>query len=319
MKKTVSPALIGTFVMSGIVLAVIAVLLFGSGRAFEQRETYVSFFPGSVNGLSVGSNVAFRGVPIGSVTDVRLAMDFDAQDMGVDMLIPVVYEINLTTLANRGVTSGLSDAERMSILLDRGLSARLDTESLLTGRLYVSLDFRPDAERFTQGEADFLEIPSVRSPMGEVTTQLNALADKFVAMDVDEIVTSLRATLDGMNALLTNEGLQRLPETVDVVVDDLEITLRSVRDLAQAIESSVGPLESQVTEATERAEESMAEVDATLSSLQEVMDPNAPLVTGLVSTLGELEEAARALRRVSELIERDPSVLVRGRANGSGR
>ncbi|MEM7414272.1 MAG: MlaD family protein [Gemmatimonadota bacterium] len=319
MKKTVSPALIGTFVMSGIVLAVIAVLLFGSGRAFEQRETYVSFFPGSVNGLSVGSNVAFRGVPIGSVTDVRLAMDFDAQDMGVDMLIPVVYEINLTTLANRGVTSGLSDAERMSILLDRGLSARLDTESLLTGRLYVSLDFRPDAERFTQGEDELLEIPSVRSPMGEVTTQLNALADKFVEMDVDEIVTSLRATLDGMNALLTNEGLQRLPESVDIVVDDLELTLRSVRDLAQTIESSVGPLESQVTEATERAEQSMTEVDETLSSLQEVMDPNAPLVTGLVSTLGELEEAARALRRVSEMIERDPSVLVRGRANGSGR
>lgn len=319
MSKSVSPALIGAFVVSGIFLAVIAVLFFGSGRAFEQRETYVSFFPGSVNGLSVGSNVAFRGVPIGTVTDVRLAMDFETDEMGVDMLIPVVYEINLTTLANRGVTSDLSDVERMGLLLDRGLSARLDTESLLTGRLYVSLDFRPNAERFTQGEADFLEIPSVRSPMGEVTTQLNALADKFVEMDVDEIVTSLRATLDGMNALLTNEGLQRLPENVDVVVENLEVTLRSVRELAGTIESAVGPLEEQLAAAAARTESSMAEVDETMATLQDVVDPNAPLVTGLVSTMSELEEAARALRRVSDLIERDPSILIRGRATGSRR
>ncbi len=319
MKKKVSPELIGAFVVSGIVLAVIAVLIFGSGRAFERRETYVSFFPGSVNGLSVGSTVAFRGVPIGSVTDVRLAMNFSTDDMGVDMLIPVVYEINLTTLANRGVTSDLTDVERMGILLEQGLSARLDTESLLTGRLYVSLDFRPDAERFVQGEGDVLEIPAVRSPMGEVTTQLNALADKFVAMDVDEIVTSLRATLDGMNALLTNEGLQRLPENVDIVVDNLDVTLRSVRDLAAAIESSVEPLEQRVADAAVRTETSMVQVDETMASLEEVLAPDAPLVVGLVSTMEELEEAARALRRVSELIERDPSVLVRGRATGGGR
>lgn len=319
MKKKVSPELIGAFVVSGIVLTVIAVLIFGSGRAFERRETYVSFFPGSVNGLSVGSTVAFRGVPIGSVTDVRLAMNFSTDDMGVDMLIPVVYEINLTTLANRGVTSDLTDVERMGILLEQGLSARLDTESLLTGRLYVSLDFRPDAERFVQGEGDVLEIPAVRSPMGEVTTQLNALADKFVAMDVDEIVTSLRATLDGMNALLTNEGLQRLPENVDIVVDNLDVTLRSVRDLAAAIESTVEPLEQRVADAAERTETSMVQVDETMASLEEVLTPDAPLVVGLVSTMEELEEAARALRRVSELIERDPSVLVRGRATGGGR
>ena len=319
MKKKVSPELIGAFVVSGIVLTVIAVLLFGSGRAFERRETYVSFFPGSVNGLSVGSTVAFRGVPIGSVTDVRLAMNFDTDEMGVDMLIPVVYEINLTTLANRGVTSDLSDAERMNILLDRGLSARLDTESLLTGRLYVSLDFRPESERFVQGEGEVLEIPSVRSPMGEVTTQLNELADKFVEMDVDEIVTSLRATLDGMNALLTNEGLQRLPENVDIVVDNLDITLRSVRELASAIESSVEPLEERVADAAVRTETSMAEVDETMTAIQDVVAPDAPLVVGLVSTMTELEEAARALRRVSEIIERDPSILVRGRDTGGNR
>lgn len=319
MKKKVSPELIGAFVVSGIVLAVIAVLIFGSGRAFERRETYVTFFPGSVNGLSVGSTVAFRGVPIGSVTDVRLAMNFATDEMGVDMLIPVVYEINLTTLANRGVTSDLTDVERMDILLAQGLSARLDTESLLTGRLYVSLDFRPDAERFVEGESEFLEIPSVRSPMGEVTTQLNALADKFVEMDVDEIVTSLRATLDGMNALLTNEGLQRLPENVDIVVDNLDVTLRSVRDLAAAIESSIDPLEQRVAQAAERTETSMVQVDETMASLEEVVAPDAPLVVGLVSTMTELEEAARALRRVSELIERDPSILVRGRDTGGGR
>ena len=62
MNNRVSPALIGSFVVSGIVLVVAAVIVFGSGRVFQQRESFVAFFPGSVNGLTVGSNVSFRGL-----------------------------------------------------------------------------------------------------------------------------------------------------------------------------------------------------------------------------------------------------------------
>ena len=62
----------------------------------------------------------------------------------------------------------------------------------------------------------------------------------------------------------------------------------------------------------------MEDVDQTLESLRGMMGPDAPLIVSLVGTLQELEAAARSLRRVSDLIERDPSILVRGRATGGG-
>lgn len=317
MNKRVSPALVGGFVVSGIVMAVAAVIVFGSGRVFDQTRTYVSFFPGSVNGLTVGSNVSFRGVPIGTVVDVRLAMAFDSDDMGEDMRIPVLFEIDLGAVAERGVTSDIGSDERMEILLERGMSARLDTESFLTGRLYVSLDFRPGTERFIEDEqTDYQEIPTVRSPIAEAGNQLQRLADRFVDMDVEEVFLELLQTLDGVNSLLTSDEIQALPSEVGEMVSNLDRTLLSVRDLAVTVDEVIAPMQQQVEQAVVHAEESMSEVDETLDALQGVMDPQAPLMVGLVQTLGELQLAAESLRRVAELIERDPSILVRGRATG---
>jgi len=315
--KHVSPAMIGGFVVSGIVLAVIAVIIFGSGGFFDQTRTYVSFFPGSVNGLTVGANVSFRGVPIGTVEDVRLALDFSVEDMGEDMRIPVLYEIDLTSLVERGLTSDFGDAERLAVLLDRGMSARLDTESFVTGRLYVSLDFRPDTERFTYGEeSPYPEIPTVRSPMAEVGNQVQELADKFVAMDFEEIFAAFERTLDGATELLTSDQVQAIPGEVGAMVENLDQTLTAVRQLAVTVDESITPMQQQVTDAATHAEESMLEVDQTLDALQDVMDPQAPLMAGLVRTLAELELAAESLRRVADMIERDPAILVRGRDTG---
>ena len=99
---------------------------------------------------------------------------------------------------------------------------------------------------------------------------------------------------------------------------NLDLTLESVRSLTETVEASIGPLEEQVASAAENAERSMEDVDQTLESLRSVMGPDAPLIVSLVGTLQELEAAARSLRRVSDLIERDPSILVRGRATGGG-
>ena len=317
MNKRVSPALIGGFVVSGIVLTVAAVILFGSGRAFDETRTYVSFFPGSVNGLTVGSNVSFRGVPIGTVSEVLLAMSFDSEDMGEDMRIPVVFEIDLTTVAELGATSDIGSDERIQILVDRGMSARLDTESILTGRLYVSLDFRPDTERFVEGgQTEYQEIPTVRSSVAEVGNKLQGLANRFVDMNVEDVFVSLRETLDGVNTLLTSDEIQALSADVGTMVTNLDRTLLSVRDLVVTVDEAITPTQLQVEEAAVHAEESMNEVDETLEALKDVMDPQAPLMVGLVQTLGELQLAAESLRRVADMIERDPSILVRGRATG---
>lgn len=317
MNKRVSPALIGGFVVSGIVLAVAAVIVFGSGRLFDQTRTYVSFFPGSVNGLTVGSNVSFRGVPIGSVTEVLLTLSFDQDNMGEDMRIPVIFEIDLGAMGARGVTSDIGSDERMQILLDRGMSARLDTESFVTGRLFVSLDFRPGTERFVQdSQAEYLEIPTVRSPIAEVGNSLQQLADKFLEMDVGELLVEFRETLTGMNTLLTSDEMQNLPTDMSVMLAQTEETLLTLRELAVSVDGSIAPIQEQVERIALSAEQQMMEVGRTMETVDGVMDPRAPVMVGLVTTLNELQLAAESLRRAANLVEREPGVLLRGRARG---
>ena len=65
MKKQINPTRIGVFVVGAIALAVAAVIVFGSGRFFTQKDKYVSFFEGSVFGLNQGAPVVCKGVKIG--------------------------------------------------------------------------------------------------------------------------------------------------------------------------------------------------------------------------------------------------------------
>ena len=90
MKKKISPALIGAFVLGALGLFVAAVLILGSGRLFVQSRDFVLYFDGSVNGLRVGAPVKFKGVEIGSVRDILLSL---TKDMSVQR-IPVVVRVD---------------------------------------------------------------------------------------------------------------------------------------------------------------------------------------------------------------------------------
>jgi paraquat-inducible protein B len=315
----VSPALIGSFVVSGVALVVAAVIVFGSGRFFDERESFVAFFPGSVNGLTVGSNVSFRGVNVGTVREVLLSMGGDSLAQGVDYRIPVVFDIDQTMIRARGARIQLGDPQQFQELLDMGMSARLDTESLLTGRLYIALDFRPTSNPVFYGAShDYPEIPTVPSPMAEVQEKIRELADRFADVDLEELFTAMRATLDGVEELVTDEELQAVASNLNRLVFTVDETVVGIRQLVTTVDTTVGPVQERFASAATRAEASMQEIDETMDALEAVLDPGSPLILGLVATLEELQLAATSLRRVAELVDRDPSILVRGRATGGG-
>ena len=90
MSKHANPTLIGAFVVGAVILAVAAVLLLSSGDLFVQKPRFVLYFKGSVKGLNIGSPVTFRGVNIGTVTNIQLVMGVSESDIR----IPVIIEIN---------------------------------------------------------------------------------------------------------------------------------------------------------------------------------------------------------------------------------
>ena len=90
MTRSVSPALIGAFIVGALLLAVVGVLLFGSGKLFRDTAECVMFFEGDVQGLSVGAAVKFRGVKIGEVTSITTQLDRKTLEVRIPVYVDLV-------------------------------------------------------------------------------------------------------------------------------------------------------------------------------------------------------------------------------------
>jgi paraquat-inducible protein B len=304
--RKANPTLIGAFVLGALALAVVAVTVFGSGRFFRNTVKMVCYFSGSVNGLNKGAAVKVRGVQIGSVSEILLSYE---QQEG-DLRIPVWIEIDQTRLGQLG-GSGLDiDQDRLEELIARGLRAKLETESLVTGVLYVGLDFVPGSPIILvlARDSGILEIPTLPTTLEQVFQTFSTVLRRFEKVDLEGLVASARDTFDGVNKVV------RSPE-VDRAIRSLDEALQSVRKVAHSLEPEVGPAARNLNLAAKQVRSSLEQLDATMTNLQSLVDPQAPLAVKLANSLAELGDMARSVKELADYIDRNPNALLTGRSN----
>ena len=238
-------------------------------------------FDQSVRGLTEGAPVDFLGVDIGRVRSIALRFDGRRERFPV-RVVADIYPMRLgavrRALIGGAPTDPNADAALMRTLVDKGLRAQLRTGNLLTGQLYVALDFiaKPGAVPPT-GAAGVLELPTVPGTLSELQPQLTSIVQKISKIPFDELGVNLLATLRGANAAIA----QLTPEA--------QKTLAGVqRTLTQAQTSLEG-------------------LDRNLSN------PDAPLQRSADDTLQELQRAARSLRVLSDYLQQHPESLLRGK------
>src|SRR5690606_38206063 len=206
--KRANPAVVGGFVVGAVVLVVIGLLVFGGIGWFAQTNTYIAYFPGSVKGLQVGAPVDFRGVTIGEVKEIRVLFD-PAQ---VSARIPVIMELDPTQIDVIGGREVVTQPEDADQLLEAGLAAQLQLQSLLTGLLFVNLDFYPEAQaRLVGGEQPYPEIPTIPSDLEQLQERAG------------DVAARLPDLLDQLNGLLAeaNRALGQTSEDFSSIVSDL--------------------------------------------------------------------------------------------------
>ncbi len=167
-------------------------------------------FQGSIRGLAVGAPVDFRGVRLGHVVDVGI--DYDtASDTFSAPVTAVIYPDRLGNPAFSGKASATARARH---LIKRGLRAQLRTGSLLTGQLYVALDFFPSAKpaALTVGKDGLPELPTIPGDMEELQQQLRGILKKLDAVPFDDIGRNLNRVLVRLDGLSADAQREVLPE-----------------------------------------------------------------------------------------------------------
>jgi paraquat-inducible protein B len=328
MKKQINPTRIGVFVVGAIVLAVAAVIVFGSGRFFTQKETYISFFEGSVFGLNQGASVVCRGVKIGSVTNIKLLTEPDE----IKVYIAVLFEIEPKTFHVRGGRPAFENPDdRIDQLIKYGLRVNLEQQSFLTRQMMLVIDFHPDTEVTLAGiETRYPEIPTIKSGMQELMEGLKKLPLQEIANSIrdalkgiEEVVRSPDVT-DSLKALkgtmqAAENLVRKLDRQIDPVMANLNGTLGDARKLLKDVDAKVDPLASGLEETLDAARNALVKAEGAVASLEGSMGEDSPVVYELTTALAELSAASRSIRILAETLESQPESLLRGKGSSGGK
>jgi paraquat-inducible protein B len=329
MSKPANKRLIGIFVLGAITLLVIAVVALGSGKLFRTTFSVVCFFYVSVGGLNKGAPVVFNGVRIGEVTDVILR--YNTTDLTTS--VPVYIEIDPQRVKTLGPHPSPTNFEKdLRLLINRGLKARLELESIVTGKLQVSLGFYPDRTvRLVGADQKYPEIPTIPSTVQEITKRIEQLP-------LEDIIKDIASAVKGINRIVNSPEITKTVQSVSGAAEEaqglmkslksktatltssVDGTMKDIQKLVQRIDRQVEPLSvsmqrtlSSVEKTSDEAAIALRQAQQTLAVLEGEIGEDSELVYELKKAIKEVGNAGKAVRGLARALDRQPESLLFGK------
>ncbi|MBB5189834.1 paraquat-inducible protein B [Silvimonas terrae] len=251
-------------------------------EADRARAPFVLYFRESLRGLSVGAPVDFRGIIIGEVK----AINFELSKEKHEILMPVTIDLYPDRLQGR-LRQGDKDldtpAEKvrtLNAMVAHGLRAQLRTGNLITGQLYIALDFVPGASK---ADIDWKQFPPALPTIPGSLTQLQdtalSIAKKLDALPIESMGKNADQALRNANKVLDN---------ADALVNRLK--------------DEVAP----------EAQNTLKQAQDAINQAKQTLSPDAPIQHNMNDTLQEVSKAAQAFRDLSDYLSRHPDALLRG-------
>jgi len=305
------------FVVGAVVLAVVAVAIFGSGRMFRQTYKFVVYFDTSVNGLNVGAPVKFKGVEIGSVAEIALNLTGAERSLETAR-IPVIIELDQDRITGMGGHVNLGDPAVVDELIKQGLRARLETQSFVTGVLYVALEVDPGVpvKLVNAPGVKYRELPTMPTTLEQVRSAAGELVDKLKQIDFERLVNSATEAVEGLGEITNSPKVKSAAESLDPAMQKLQATMESIKGLAENLNAKLGPAGEDLDTTSKEARVALSELAVTLNALRTVIEPESPTMYKLNRTLDELAAAARGVQALTDYLERNPGALLRGKETG---
>jgi paraquat-inducible protein B len=345
MSRQASPTTIGVFVLGALLLLLVGIVVFGSGKFFADTIKAVMYFQGDLNGLDTGASVAYEGVPIGTVTDLGVVLD--PQDLSART--PVVVEIRRDRLRVKGGESAMPRKGEAikSMVEEKGLRAQLQSESLVTGQKFIQLAYNsevPPARFVLDPLTNLPEIPTVPTPLQEAQAVLRKGLIKLGELPLEQIVTSLNSTLQGIDRLVNapevtaslrelktaltdaQQLIQHMDKRLEVALASFTTTMGSTNKLAEDmskltrnVDGRVPEVVTSVTDIAKSAQNTLEHAQQTLTSMNGAIEPNSAVRYEMVKALRDLSDTARALRALADYLERYPNAVLFGRTDAGAK
>ena len=239
MHKEPHKKLIGFFILVGFALLIGLISKSVFDKVFTNEENVVvMYFDESVKGLNVGSSVVFKGVEIGKVSKIQLIAD----PKNLDFSIPVYARFSPNQDLAQSDKSPWEKRRAISAFIQKGLRARLITQSYLTGQLMIELEMLPDTPIvLKEKNTAILEIPTVLSPIGELSKGFQNLPIRRTLETFNSILSQMDDELprilpqfaqigERLNKLIE----QNAPLTADTL-NTVNETLYDISDAAKAL------------------------------------------------------------------------------------
>ncbi|KQW57346.1 intermembrane transport protein PqiB [Variovorax sp. Root411] len=244
-------------------------------------QPLLMYFNQSLRGLTPGAPVDFRGVVIGEVKSIGVEFDRAEREFRMPVLVQVYPDRLRRRAGESGIESRATQQERLRFLAEKGLRAQLRNGNLLTGQVYVALDFFPKAPPVKIDlTKNPVELPTVANSLDEIQSQVQEIATKLNKVPYEQIAGDLRTTLAALNKTLTTTE-----QTVNRINNDV------TPELAAA----------------------MKDVRKTVNSAERTLADDSPLQQDMRQTLQELTRAAGSVRVLTDYLERHPESLLRGK------
>lgn len=262
---------------------------------FEDQQTalappsgkaqYLSLrFDQALRGLKVGAPVEFLGIEFGTVVSVNL--DFDAKKRSFPVNVGIVIYPQRLGQAHAKMLEALkhdpndeaAGVRLMGSFIENGLRAQARSGNLLTGQLYIALDFYPKAEKVVfDPTARPVSIPTIPGSLEQLQEKLESMVNKINDLPIGRIAGNLDSNLVELRKGLAQFNAKTLP--------GVQTTL--------------------------------ADVSKTLQSASSTLAEDSPQREQLTQTLEELGRMSRSLRELSDYLGRHPESLIRGRPDNA--
>ena len=252
-----------------------------------EKQKWVLVFDGSVRGLTRGAPVEFRGIHVGNVLEI----DSEIKINSANILISVLIETDPRQfLVSRTAFDEAKMKTLLNTLVSKGLRAQLKSGNILTGQLFVNLDFHPnEPEQKIVWKGKIPQLPTMPAALEEAFADFNKLLDRMGKIPFEEIGKDLHLVVKNLNKTI-KQGDVVLKHIDKKVTPELTSTLKEVK------------------KTLEQAKDSLA-------AMEKFVGSDSPLNQEARHALNELAAAAQSMRVLADYLERHPDSLIYGKGN----